>query len=105
ALTLSFTLLRRRGQPPCQGVAIPTAGVAALAGGSPLRTGRWRPPLAGAPWAASYGLAAGGRPLQARRWQSPLRASRSRPCPRVAAPSGLLPLRAAAPCRWPAAPL
>ncbi|RZS09949.1 hypothetical protein BHM03_00041089, partial [Ensete ventricosum] len=86
ALTLSFTVLRRRHcpyasdgaahcgrQPPCQGAATPAVGAAAPAGDSPLRVGRWRPSLAGAPLAA--------------------------------APCGLLPLRATAPCRWPAAPL
>ncbi|RWW12376.1 hypothetical protein GW17_00023958 [Ensete ventricosum] len=70
ALTLSFTLLRRRRCPyagdgavrcdrqsPCQGAATPTAGAAAPTGGIPLRARRGqplagccpcgRPPLAG----------------------------------------------------------
>ncbi|RRT34928.1 hypothetical protein B296_00048263, partial [Ensete ventricosum] len=40
---------------------------------------------------------AGGNPLWAGHWRPPLRAGRNRPCPRVAAPCGLLPLRAVAP--------
>ncbi|RRT60437.1 hypothetical protein B296_00036729 [Ensete ventricosum] len=45
------------------------------------------------------------RPLRVCRWQPPLRVGRNRPRPRVAAPCGLLPLRAAASCRWSTAPL
>ncbi|RWW60057.1 hypothetical protein BHE74_00032974, partial [Ensete ventricosum] len=144
ALTLSFTLLCRRRrrcpcavggatrcdrQPPFQGAANPAVVAVALAGGSTLRARRGQPlaswPLVVAPCgctvAASCGLAVDGRPLRARRWQPPMRAGRSRPCPRVATPSGLLSLRAIAPCRralaatnrpyrgvgwpWPVAPL
>ncbi|RZS26460.1 hypothetical protein BHM03_00059805, partial [Ensete ventricosum] len=118
ALTLFFTLRRHRRrrcpcvgvgaarsgrQPPCQGATTLAASVVAPTGGSPLQA-HCGQPLAGAPWAAPYGCVVGSL-LRAGRWQPPLRAGRNRSCPRVAAPCELLPLRATAPCRWPAAPL
>ncbi|RRT71785.1 hypothetical protein B296_00030693, partial [Ensete ventricosum] len=50
-------------------------------------------PLAGCP------LTVSDRPLRARRWQPTLQAGRNRPHSRVAAPCGLLPLQAFAPCK------
>ncbi|RZS28087.1 hypothetical protein BHM03_00061643 [Ensete ventricosum] len=82
ALTHSFALLWRRC--PC------TSGGA-------THCGR-QPPCQGAATPAAD--AAVGSPLWVRCWQ-PLAGW---PRPRVAAPCGLLPLRVATPCRWPAAP-
>ncbi|RWV84430.1 hypothetical protein GW17_00053859, partial [Ensete ventricosum] len=61
------------------------------------------PPLAGAPWVASCGLAAGGWPLQASRWWPSLAgaplatAPVSWPQPAAPVPAGGRPLRAIAP--------
>ncbi|RWV96591.1 hypothetical protein GW17_00040683 [Ensete ventricosum] len=78
ALTLSFTLLRRRRcpcaggdaarcgrQPPYQGAATPVSD-------SPLRACRGQP-LAGAPWVASCGRAASSRPCGLAAADRPLR--------------------------------
>ncbi|RWV85433.1 hypothetical protein GW17_00052778, partial [Ensete ventricosum] len=114
ALTLSFTLLRRRRrcpyasggaarygrQPPCQGAATPAAGAAAPSGGSPLRARRGQP-LAGWPLVVTTCGCPAGSLLRVGRWRpslsgAPLAAAPAS-WPQSTAPVGGRPLQAIAP--------
>ncbi|RWW36489.1 hypothetical protein BHE74_00058489, partial [Ensete ventricosum] len=86
--------LRRRRRCPYVGDDCPLRPAIALTRGDHPCDRRCRPY-----WRQGWPRAATPCGLAAAGW--PLRAGRNRPCPRVTAPCGLLPLRAVVPCRGP----